>query len=343
MLQRRFITAALLSALAGGAPAETLEECLGLAALAASETTTVAELRRLCADKLATPQEQRGEKMPERVAAAAGATGAIEKRRALEKYSHDNPFVLTPHRPNYLMPLVYQKDPNEAVFNNADVELQNIEVQFQFSVKLLLAERLFGDNGYLTGAFTNRSFWQAYNSEISSPFRETDYEPEIWLAFDNDWELFGFRNVSNQFIVNHQSNGRTGDLSRSWNRLMLSTIWEKDNFVMSLKPWYRIPEDEKHYPGDPDGDDNPDIERYLGNFEFLATWARNQNVYSVMLRNNLRSMDDNKGAVELTWSYPLSTRIKLYLKYFNGYGESLIDYDESMESFGVGFLVSDWL
>jgi phospholipase A1 len=61
-----------------------------------------------------------------------------------------------------------------------------------------------------------------------------------------------------------------------------------------------------------------------------------------MLRNNLR--DDNRGAVELSYSFPIRhTRLKGYLKYFNGYGESLIDYNHRIQSFGVGFLLSDWL
>lgn len=330
-------------------PAQNLDECLALAVQSASASTTVGELRTLCASKIEAAAESPANIEPVRVieqnaaVAAAGSEGAIEKRRALERYSHDNPFVLTPHRPNYLMPLVYEKDPNTEVFNDRDIDLQNTEVQFQFSVKLLLGEKIFGDNGYLTAAFTNRSFWQAYNSGMSAPFRETNYEPEIYLSFDNDWEIFGFRNVSNQLIVNHQSNGRTGELSRSWNRIMANTIWEKDNFVFSVKPWYRLPEDDKNGPDDFSGDDNPDIERYLGNFEFLATWSRNQNVYSLMLRNNLRGMDDNKGAIEAAWSYPVGDKLKLYVKYFNGYGESLMDYNQSMESFGIGFLLSDWL
>jgi phospholipase A1 len=339
---------------------ETLDDCLALAVQSATPSTTVGELRTLCSSKLeqaataatatAIAETPVTAAVREETAAvdASQATGAVEKRRALERYSHDNPFVLTPHRPNYLLPLVYEKDPNSEVFNNQDVDLQNVEVQFQFSVKLLVAENIFGDklfggSGNLSAAFTNRSFWQAYNRSSSAPFRESDYEPEIILSFENTWEAFGFRNVGNQFIVNHQSNGRIGELSRSWNRLMFSTIWEKDNFVMSLKPWWRLPEDKKKSPTANSGDDNPDIERYMGDFEFLATWARSQNVYSLMLRNNLRGAGDNKGAIEASWSYPVGDKVKLYVKYFNGYGESLIDYNQSMESLGVGFLISDWL
>lgn len=328
--------------------ADTFEECLTLAVQSATPATTVGELRALCAARLNLPVTMPAEQREEAaVADATLASGAIEKRRALEAYTHDNPFVLTPHRPNYLLPVVYENSPNQEVFESGaptdQQYLQNTEAQFQISLKVLLAEKFLWDRGYLHIGYTNRAFWQVYNRKISAPFRENDYEPELILTFDNDTEWFGFHNVANQFIVNHQSNGRAGELSRSWNRLMLSTIWEKDNFVMSLKPWYRLPETAKSSPTDANGDDNPDIERFLGNVEFMATWERSQNVYGLMLRNNLHERGDNKGAVELSWSYPVGDKLKLYVKYFNGYGESLIDYNQSMESLGIGILLSDWL
>jgi len=124
---------------------------------------------------------------------------------------------------------------------------------------------------------------------------------------------------------------------------MFNSIWEKDNFVMTLQPWYRIPEDKKRNPDDPNGDDNPDIEKYLGNFELRGIYqVEHGQTISLMLRNNLRS--DNKGALEAAYSFPIGgTKLKGYLKYFNGYGESLIDYNHHTQSFGVGFLISDWL
>lgn len=340
-------------ALAAGAAvhAETMDECLLLAVQSAAESATVGELRAHCEQRLAELQAeaaateaalQNESAVPAReaIAATTEPVSVLEKRRALERYTRDNPFVLTPHRPNYVLPITYLKDPNEAVYNDPDTELQHLEFQFQLSLKVLLWENLFGNNGHLSVAYTNRSFWQSYNSELSSPFRETNHEPEVILTFENDWEILGFRNAANQIIFNHQSNGRSGDLSRSWNRLMLNAVFERENFMFSVMPWYRIPEDDKDYPGDPDGDDNPDIERYMGFFEWIGSWQRQQNTYTLMLRNNLRS--DNRGAVELSWSYPINRRIKTYVKYFNGYGESLIDYDQSSESVGIGFLISDW-
>jgi len=187
------------------------------------------------------------------------------------------------------------------------------------------------------GAYTNRSFWQVYNSKESAPFRETNHEPELWAQFHPGWELFGFTNTWNSFGVVHQSNGRGGILSRSWNRVYAWMTVERGNFAMSFKPWYRIPEDSED-------DDNPDLTDYLGHYELSATYTIEDHVFSVMSRNNLESGFE-RGAVELSWSFPLWNYpyLKGYVQYFNGFGESLIDYDHRVNRIGIGFSLTDWL
>lgn len=330
-------------AVSSSALANPLEECLLMTMQSAAPSTTVAELRELCAVQTSQSPPaltvQAVEQQRDAAAQAAGTDGAVQTRFALQRYTRDNPFTITALRPNYVLPLVYTKDPYYPP--ESDLQWGDVEAQFQLSLQVGLFENLLGDNGHLAVGYTAQSFWQAYSSDISAPFRNTDHEPELIFTLENDWEIFGFRNVANQFIINHQSNGRSGDLSRSWNRLVFNTIFERERLALSLRTWYRLPEDKKDGPDDTRGDDNPDIERYFGHFELLAAWERRQNVFSMQLRNNLRS--ENKGSVELAWSFPLSGRIKGYIKYFNGYGESLLDYNQSTESFGIGFLISDWL
>ena len=261
---------------------------------------------------------------------------ALDQRILIERKTRFQPFVITPHKPNYILPISYNDKPNNAPINTAvDGELDNYEMKFQFSMKFVIAEDLFGEHGSLQFAYTNLSFWQAYNEEVSSPFRETVHEPELFLILPNDWEVFGWKNRLIQLGLVHQSNGRSKPQSRSWNRVYLDFIFQHDNFYLSFKPWYLL-------SGTGSGsEDNPDIEDYLGHGEIRAAYAHGDHTVSLMFRNNFKS--PNYGATELNWSFPMSRRVKWFFQYFNGYGESLIDYNARVNRIGIGVAFTDRL
>ena len=266
----------------------------------------------------------------------------IERERAVQ----DNPSVLLAHKRNYILPLAYSKDPNDDVFEPDDsdfgINLDHVEVVFQLSIKALIAEATFTEEDGLFFGFTVKSFWQAYNNDISSPFRETNYEPELFWITPVQWNVFGGDASFVALGLSHQSNGRSQLFSRSWNRIYATLGWERWRWVFAFKAWYRIPEDDKDDPLDPDGDDNPDIEDYMGNFEFYTVYRTNDHEFGMMLRNNLDS-SENRGAVQFDWTFPMHRRFRGYVQVFNGYGESLIDYDANITRVGVGILLSDLL
>jgi len=274
--------------------------------------------------------------------AVPNGLSSLEQRLEHERKALDNPFVIIPHKPNYLLPYSYNATPNGDPFDASKGEVDRHEVKFQFSFKLPLVRDIFHDNGELFFAYTNLSFWQAYNKDVSSPFRETNHEPELFLAVDNDWRIFGLTNTRNLLGVVHQSNGQSGSLSRSWNRVYATITLSRGNFAMALKPWWRIPEGDKTSPDDPDGDDNPDIHRYLGYGELYLFYKVGRQTFGVVARNNLRD-HHNRGAVQCDWTFPISDKLKGYVQFFNGYGESLIDYNASTSRIGVGIVLTDWL
>ncbi|QSX34386.1 phospholipase A [Shewanella avicenniae] len=281
----------------------------------------------------------------EQTAQPAKQPSLLEKRVEDELKASDNPFVLTPHKVNYFLPATYSTSVNEAPFATEMAQdgysLDHTEAKFQISFKFPLAYNVFGDNGHLFFAYTNQSWWQVYNKDISSPFRETNHEPEFFMVFNNDWQIGDFTNSLWGFGVVHQSNGRSGTLSRSWNRIYGNMIFDSGPLAFSVKAWWRIPESEKEDIYDSSGDDNPDINRYMGNLELTALYGLDRHRFSVMLRNNLRS--ENRGALQLTWSYPILGNLRLYAQYFNGYGESLIDYNVHTQRIGLGFALNDLL
>jgi len=286
-----------------------------------------------CAVSLAEPTQQT-DTAPTENTTSEQTPSVLDRRIAIEQDTRFKPFVLTPHKPNYVMPYTYNSKPNQAPFAALpDENMDNEEIKFQFSVKFPVVEQLFGESGTLYFAYTNLSFWQAYNSSSSSPFRETNHEPEMFLTMLNDWALFGFKNRINMIGVVHQSNGRNGTLSRSWNRLYADFIFERGNFYFSIKPWLRL--------GDVGTDDNPDIDKFLGHGEFRIVYATGKHTTAIMLRNNFNS--DNKGAFEFNYSYPMSRRAKWFVQFFEGYGESLIDYNARTKRIGIGIALTDWL
>lgn len=326
---------------------EAMNTCLQASVVGAAESMTIRQLKEACQllhDQQKSESQQAAiTETSSPAVAAARETPLLKKRMTLEALNRSNRFMLTPHKRNYFFPISYTRHPNIVPYRNNNSEslstLSKTEAEFQLSIKILIREDIFGDNGHLYLGYTNHSLWQVYSDTDSAPFRETDHQPEFILSFTNDWEILGFNNRINEFSLTHQSNGLGGLLSRSWNRIMFNSVFERGDFAFSVNPWYRIPEPEQEFPNDPHGDDNPDITHYMGNFEFNAAYQHKANIFSAMLRNNLDS--DNKGAVELGWSFPISSNLRGQFKYFKGYGHSLIDYNTDMEIFALGIVFTD--
>jgi phospholipase A1 len=264
----------------------------------------------------------------------------VEMKRQFDKRQSLRPLSLVAHRPNYLLVGYYftapQTAPFEAQFPAEDVNINPVELKFQLSLKTMLISDLIGKTGDLWVGYTNRSFWQAFNAQRSSPFRETNHEPEAWFDFATDRSLgsLHFKGVNLGMV--HQSNGQWGEVSRSWNRIYGLFVFEQGDFYFAVKPWWRLPESRSN-------DDNPEIEKYLGNFEFYALKKWRDQSLGIMLRNNLRFNSDNHGAVQLDYNFPLHNQLRGYLQYFSGYGESLIDYDHRVNTIGFGVMLSNWL
>lgn len=244
--------------------------------------------------------------------------------------------LLTPLRPTYVIHS-YNASPNEAPYEltEPDARLQHQELKFQFSFRIRLVDDIFGDNGDFWFGYTQLSFWQAYNSSLSSPFRETNYEPELGVSFNTDFDVFGLRNRVFSFGFAHQSNGQSEPLSRSWNRIWAAFVLERGNFVVMFRPWWRIPEDAAD-------DDNPDIEHYAGQGDIRVGYKNGDHLYTAMLRNNFR-FHDNKSGLELNWTFPLGKRLRGLVQYYTGHAESLVDYNARTDRLGIGFLIADWL
>ena len=250
---------------------------------------------------------------------------------------------VTFHRTNYIMPFSYNARPNQDPWQALvpPQDLEKAEATFQLSFKAKVWRDAFGTASDLWVAYTQRSFWQVYDFDESAPFRETDYEPEILLNLRTRFDVLGLRGRFVQIGLNHQSNGQTDPLSRSWNRVVANVGLERGYFSLLVKTWYRLPEEAAE-------DDNPRIYDYLGYGEIWGYYCRSRHRAAIMLRDNL-DLGANRGAIQLEWSFPLfrpdwptPTRVGGYVQWFYGYGESLLDYNHLVNRIGVGFAFAEW-
>lgn len=292
----------------------SLENCILKLSLTAPDEMSIGEIRRRCHALDEAPDQ-------------------VEKRFRRERLNEREAFVITPHKPNYILLGAYNfKDINRAPFPPAESKgFKQEETKFQLSFKIPIVTDILGSKTDLYAAYTNRSFWQLYAWDFSAPFRETNHEPEAWFRVGTSSSVLGLRLDSINLGAVHQSNGRGGDLSRSWNRLYAQAVFSRRHFGFGLKSWITVG----------DLSDNPDISRYMGHFEFQGAYKAGQHTLALMLRNNL-DFSQNRGAAQLGWSFPLFGRFRGYAQWFYGYGESLIDYQAKVNSLGLGIQLTDW-
>lgn len=270
------------------------------------------------------------------------ATSHLARRWAFDDESSDDKFKLRPYKPMYLMPATWTDRRNRMPASPAPdhalsgpVDIDSVEAKFQISLKTRLIKEIWNHNGDLWLGYTQSARWQVYNHGLSAPFRETNYEPEAMLVFRADQEVLGWRARVLGLSLNHQSNGRSLPLSRSWNRVIGELALERGDWVLSVRPWWRVPERASD-------DDNPDISDYVGRGELLLTHLRNGHQLTLQARHSLRTGKNSRGSARLDWAFPLAGRLKGHIQLFSGYGESLIDYNHRQTILGVGLSLADW-
>ncbi|MFA7083571.1 MAG: phospholipase A [Arcobacteraceae bacterium] len=232
-------------------------------------------------------------------------------------------FDLYPYKENYLLPFSYD-------IKKRDDRNQE-EAVFQISVKKPITYDLLGQKETIYFGYTQKSFWQVYAH--SSPFRETNYQPEVYalVPFSTPF-ISSLKAYKVGFL--HESNGQRTN-SRSWNRFYLAGYFQTDNIFIIPRVWLRVPERKSD-------DDNPNIEEYLGYGDINILYAYKEHTFKLLLRNNLKPNDNNKGFAELNWSFPLFSSLNnfAFVQLSSGYGDSLVDYDQEINRISFGISLS---
>lgn len=250
-------------------------------------------------------------------------------------------FRPTSYKPMYVIPLRwtdnFNRQPNNFNPERGDPPYrayQNIESKFQVSLKTKVWQDVLWGKGDLWVGFTQQAYWQVYNQELSRPFREINYEPEVMYIMPLNLSIKNFKWRMVGLSLNHQSNGKEQLYSRSWNRIILMTAYEWKNFIMIANFWKRFSEKSQD-------DDNPYIQDYVGRCEITTYYSSERHIFSLLLRNNL-NFAKNRGFAEFTYTYPVKGGLRAFAQLSYGYGDSLIEYNHKQMSIGMGVSLFDF-
>jgi len=258
-------------------------------------------------------------------------------------------FGLRAYYPNYWVVSYTDKIPNgDPTLQDPTIDGTHYiqtETKFQISVRADYLIKWFGFRQMWTGAYTQTSYWQLFIE--SSPFRETNYKPELFVTFPfyHKLDAIGMKAIS--FGYKHSSNGQPdsnstvrvredgpyeGSRSRSWNRLYVRSYFQWENIFAELTIWHRMKEDYAT-------NDNPDITDFYGQGSLELGYIREKLLTRVTMRQSFKS-GNFSGELEMSHPLPLSDNVFFYLQACTGYGQSLIDYDKHVDQIGFGFSIS---
>lgn len=222
------------------------------------------------------------------------------------------------HKENFFLP-IFVND-NKQATNAVD----KTEIKYQFSIKIDLVT---SKKSSFSFAYTQKSFWQLYDSLNSEPFRETNYNPEFFYRV-------GSQGVIWDLGLEHESNGEEEPASRSWDRAYTRLQLRTTNFKLKLKLWHIIREE---IYGPSYAERPVTLKDHLGIGELALSWR----ISKLVLKNLFRYNPSSGYGFQEHWIlYPLFNSIYFSLIYSKGHGSSLRDYNRSIESYGLGIIIN---
>ena len=278
------------------------------------------------------------------LADAAAAYTPLSQMYDLDANDPHGILTVREHNPMYLMPIWYNSSPNYApssptrgaASQERFSDQKRIETKMQVSFKSKIAEDLFKSRADLWFGYTQKSDWQIYNQgRRSAPFRNTDYEPEIFITQPVKSRLpWGGRLRMLGVGFAHQSNGQSRPESRSWNKVYAMAGMEWGKLTVIPRVWMRL------FDSSGKDNDNPDLTKYLGYGDVKLQYRLNdKHNFSTTLRYNPKS---GYGAAEAAYTFPIKGKLQGVVRGFHGYGESLIDYNHKQSGIGFGLMFNGW-
>ena len=206
---------------------------------------------------------------------------------------------------------------------NKEINEKTADAKFQISISQRLTKSILPFNSSLLLTYTQKSFWDIY--QYSAPFSENNYNPGITFVRPilRKNQLRGVGVLS----IEHESNGLDSISSRSWNYLTFSGLYfYNSNISIQAKIWFGLL-----------GDGVKDFYNYRGH-GLLAINYRNKkdNIWTSLILNPTGKLGEMNTIFEFNFKPGKKANQYLFLQWYNGYGENLIDYNHFTSMIRVG-------
>lgn len=205
---------------------------------------------------------------------------------------------------------------------------ENSDVKFQISFAQRVTKTTLPGNSFIFIMYTQKTLWNVFQE--SMPMRDLNFNPGIGWTFP----FFSKGRYAGKLtiLLEHESNGRDGDASRSWNKISFSGSTIIDRWLsINAKAWIPII----------DGMNNKDILHYSGICQcgFVVNTPDRNLIWSLLLTKRLGNIFNYNITAEFSWRIWKRSNQYFFLQYYNGYGENLLDYNKFRSRLRVGFVI----
>lgn len=203
----------------------------------------------------------------------------------------------------------------------------NSDVKFQLSIAQRLTKSKLPLDTYLFIQFTQKAFWNVFQNSL--PIRDLNFNPGIGLG-----HLMIRHNKyigKSYLMLEHESNGKDSTASRSWNKVTLATAFTlSPEWEVQFSTWIPIV----------DGKYNRDLLRYKGIFQLAGNYrAPNRRFNCGLILTKRKTWWSFNTQLELSYKLNPKENQFLFIQYYNGYGENLLEYNRFKSMLRIGFTI----
>ncbi len=294
-----------------------------------NQDQTVRDIRQSCINPLSS-------KPTDNLSDELSMESAINERALVTAENMPRGFrrFFAPYKENYILFGSMQNKDGSAPFSG-----KTLDIRFEFGMKFRAFQ---GDNIESTPpiyfGYSQKAWWDI--AESSAPFREHNYNPEVFWDFreadalgktENTFLFDRVGDLVDRVGIEHQSNGLAGAVSRSWDRVYAQRTFstESNDWSLRLKAWNVINL----------GVENANITDFLGNLEAKLSYRPHQDfeINATVLKGHHTSKYSYRlDLISSPWNLSNS---KFMLSYYDGYGEALISYNQKTTSLRAGFFI----